>query len=93
MLYASDIAPPVLQGCPTDMVAETETDDYIAKVSWVPPIAIDNSGFLPMVTPVPAVVPPVAIPIGTTHIKYIAEDGSRNKAHCSFSVYVKGFSL
>lgn len=79
--------------CPDDLNVSTDTDENTATVLWEVPVAIDNSGLLPVVDVTPAVVPPASLPIGTTYITYVAEDVSKNKAKCKFKVTVSGESL
>ena len=85
----SDVTPPQVI-CPANINIATDPDKDSAQVSWNIPVALDNSGFRPTVSVLPALVPPAALPIGNTTVYYIAEDSSKNKAKCSFSVTVKG---
>ncbi len=85
----SDVTAPVID-CPPDVVAEADWDADNTEVTWSVPVAVDNSPYLPLVSVVPAVVPPTIMPIGVTEVTYVAEDGNRNKAKCSFDVEVRG---
>ena len=65
-------------------------DDNAVEVNWQVPLALDNSGLIPIMTVVPAVEPPKRFPIGLTLVKYIAEDLSGNREKCKCSVVIKG---
>ena len=84
-----DVTPPQII-CPDNVHVGTDPDRDSTEVKWNVPIALDNSGYLPTVSVIPALVPPASLPIGNTTIYYTAEDTSKNKAKCSFSVSVKG---
>ncbi|XP_076346234.1 sushi, von Willebrand factor type A, EGF and pentraxin domain-containing protein 1-like isoform X1 [Tachypleus tridentatus] len=58
-------------------------------VTWNVPHGIDNSGEIPSVSVLPAVIPPRRFAIGTATITYTAEDRSHNTASCSFMVTVR----
>ena len=89
-VYFIDDTPPVIH-CPRDKMLETDVNEATATVSWKVPDAIDNSVTgLPDVSVIPAMVPPVLLPIGTTHITYVAEDDSKNTKKCRFRVTVRG---
>jgi len=79
--------------CPASIEAETAKDESVGHVEWRVPAAVDNSGFQPTVTVIPALVPPVLLPIGNNSITYTAEDGNKNKARCTFIIIVTGLSL
>ena len=51
---------------------------------------MDNSGYVPILSSIPAVMPPSSFLLGTTKVTYIAEDLNQNKADCQFYVNVKG---
>lgn len=89
-----DVTPPEIT-CPGDIEAVAEPDDNTAKVMWYLPSMRDNSGELPTLTVIPAMIPPVMLPISRTLITYVAEDMTGNKANCTFTVTVIGtpFSL
>ena len=89
MCASVDVTKPVIV-CPASAVVETAKDESVGHVQWTVPAAVDNSGFQPTVTVVPALVPPVLLPIGDNTITYTAEDGNKNKARCSFTITVRG---
>jgi len=85
----ADITAPVIV-CPASIEAETAKDESVGHVEWRVPAAVDNSGFQPTVTVIPALVPPVLLPIGNHTITYTAEDSNKNKARCTFAITVRG---
>ena len=86
-----DVTAPVIV-CPSSVEAETSRDESVGRVDWRVPAAVDNSGFQPTVTVIPALVPPVLLPIGNHTVTYTAEDGNKNKARCTFTITVRGLS-
>ena len=54
------------------------------------PLAVDNSGYVPSMTSIPAVLPPARFPVGTHKVTYIAADLKGNEAQCHFYISVKG---
>ena len=76
--------------CPYDVDTVTDPNENTASVHWEVPLAVDNSGYVPILTSVPAVIPPSEFPMGTTKVMYIAEDLNKNKADCYFLIKVKG---
>ena len=85
----TDVMPPTIK-CPDDITMIADDGEGTAEVTWDIPVAVDNSGFIPTVTVIPAVVPPTRIPIGPTEISYSAEDTFSNTASCTFNVIVQG---
>ncbi|XP_052257236.1 sushi, von Willebrand factor type A, EGF and pentraxin domain-containing protein 1-like isoform X1 [Dreissena polymorpha] len=83
-----DTAPPFII-CPNNIEADCDLNENTATVSSQVPLAVDNSGYLPILTSHPAVMPPEKFPIGTTQVTYIAEDLNKNKAECHFYIVVK----
>ncbi|XP_013383226.1 sushi, von Willebrand factor type A, EGF and pentraxin domain-containing protein 1 [Lingula anatina] len=75
--------------CPDDITVVADDHENTAEVTWEVPVAIDNSGYVPTVTVVPAVVPPRKFQIGRTKVTYHAEDLNKNRAKCSFVITVK----
>ncbi|XP_060574827.1 LOW QUALITY PROTEIN: sushi, von Willebrand factor type A, EGF and pentraxin domain-containing protein 1-like [Ruditapes philippinarum] len=83
-----DTAAPFIM-CPYNIEAETDLNENTATVSWQVPLAVDNSGYVPILSSIPAVMPPERFPIGTTKVTYMAEDLNKNKADCHFYIIVK----
>lgn len=76
--------------CPMDITVDSDEDENNARVSWEIPFTMDNSGYLPTLTSIPALIPPKRIPIGKTTVTYVAEDNNGNKARCHFHIRVRG---
>ena len=87
-LFLDTTAPFIM--CPYDIDTVTNPNENKASVQWEVPLAVDNSGYVPILTSVPAVIPPAEFPMGTTKVTYIAEDLNKNKADCFFLVQVMG---
>lgn len=68
----------------------TDDDEDTGEAIWNIPIAVDNSGYIPVVTSFPEVLPPKLFPIGENVVTYSAEDLSKNRAECNFTVTVIG---
>ena len=85
----ADETPPFIQ-CPNSIEVKANPENDTTEVKWQVPVAIDNSGFIPVLTSDPAVVPPADFPIGVTMVTYRAEDLSQNVAKCKFAVKVIG---
>jgi len=72
------------------MEVETAHDESVGRVDWRVPAAVDNSGYQPSVSVIPALQPPVMLPIGHHTVTYTAEDSNKNKARCTFTITVTG---
>ncbi|XP_071959490.1 uncharacterized protein [Antedon mediterranea] len=82
-----DVEAPVIDSCPEDMIAFAEVGDAYANVSWVEPIAMDNSGTLDFEADKDV---NSGFPIGSTIVTYTASDESGNQEICSFNLTVFG---
>ncbi|XP_076439986.1 sushi, von Willebrand factor type A, EGF and pentraxin domain-containing protein 1-like isoform X2 [Babylonia areolata] len=82
-----DETPPFIQ-CPENIEINADPENVTTEVTWAVPVAVDNSGFIPVLTSDPAVVPPAHFPIGFTVVTYRAEDLSENVAKCKFYILV-----
>ncbi|KAK7100185.1 sushi, von Willebrand factor type A, EGF and pentraxin domain-containing protein 1-like isoform X2 [Littorina saxatilis] len=82
-----DKTPPYIQ-CPDNIEISANPDNETTEVTWAVPVAVDNSGFIPVLTSDPAVVPPAHFPLGLTVVTYRAEDLSENVARCKFFVLI-----
>ncbi|XP_033097160.1 mucin-12-like [Anneissia japonica] len=80
-----DIDPPVITGCPSDVVVTASLGETSTAVTWTPPTASDNSG-TPVV--VPSHNPGDTFEAGSTAVIYTAIDSSGNHDTCSFTVNV-----
>ena len=87
----ADETPPVII-CPLDQTIIADRGENNALVTWKVPIAIDNSRYYTSVTPIPALIPPARLPIGSTVMTYTAADNNQNKAKCTFTITVLGKS-
>ena len=88
-MYYSDTTAPFIM-CPYHIDTVTDPNENTATVQWEVPLAVDNSGYVPILTSVPAVIPPSEFPMGATKVTYIAEDLNKNEAVCYFMVKVMG---
>ncbi|XP_074641309.1 sushi, von Willebrand factor type A, EGF and pentraxin domain-containing protein 1-like [Tubulanus polymorphus] len=82
-----DTTPPIIQ-CPKNIITFTDDNENDALVTWDLPDPWDNSGKIPSLRVIPAVLPPHRFPIGTNMVKYITKDSSKNKVSCHFDVIV-----
>ncbi|XP_054752963.2 adhesion G-protein coupled receptor G4-like [Lytechinus pictus] len=85
-ITVEDVEPPTIQGCPDDMFVPTDPGRAMAQVSWVDPIAIDNSGQVDLAT---KAIPGTYYGIGSFTIAYTATDSAGNEATCSFSIMIE----
>ncbi|XP_052833673.1 sushi, von Willebrand factor type A, EGF and pentraxin domain-containing protein 1 [Octopus bimaculoides] len=83
-----DTSPPQIF-CPDNIDVEADENSHMTNVTWVLPLAYDNSGLVPSITTIPAVQPPARFPIGVTLVTYIAQDANKNRQECKFNVTVK----
>ncbi|MBL7817108.1 MAG: HYR domain-containing protein [Saprospiraceae bacterium] len=81
----TDVTPPVLINCPTNINLTTTGTTAIA--SWTAPTATDNCS-TPSVTRTVGLASGSAFPLGTTTVTYMAMDANNNMATCSFTVTV-----
>ncbi|KAJ8305662.1 hypothetical protein KUTeg_016207 [Tegillarca granosa] len=88
MSTCKDTTPPFFILCPPDLEIVCDDDDNTAEAQWEKPVAVDNSGVLPIITVNPAVEPPSRFPIGSNLVKYTARDSENNTAVCSFNIVV-----
>ena len=80
-----DDTPPVITGCPTDIVVSAN-GSCEAIVNWTPPNATDNC--TAPITPVSSLSSGDTFGLGTTTVTYTATDDAGNSAICSFDVTV-----
>lgn len=81
-----DVEPPTITGCSDDMSVPTDPGRAMAQVSWIDPVAIDNSGQVDLVT---KALPGTYYGIGSFTIVYTATDLAGNEATCSFSIMIE----
>ena len=83
----TDETPPSFNGtCPGNMVLYATECSSRALVTWIEPIATDNSG--DMSISYPGIRPPVNLSIGLYDVMYSAIDSSGNGENCTFIVQV-----
>ncbi len=80
-----DITPPVISGCPTNIIVDNDAGICGAAVTWTPPTATDNCSTVTMTS---MYNPGDTLPVGTTTVTYTAMDVAGNSASCSFDVTV-----
>ncbi|XP_030831233.1 mucin-17 isoform X5 [Strongylocentrotus purpuratus] len=80
-----DLSPPVINGCPETQVVSALQGSTSAQVTWTPPTATDNSGF---VTITGDSTPGSSFPVGTSTVRYEARDQSGLVTSCTFQVLV-----
>ena len=85
-ITVEDREPPMVTGCPDDIVVSNDPGACSAVVSWEPPTFTDNCEILNIDSkPNPGSL----FPIGTTNVVYEAIDASGNITSCTFTVTVE----
>ena len=79
-----DTIPPVVNGCPDSINMVIPFGLTTVNVTWIEPIATDNSGMIPTVNQ--SHQPGDSFPVGTTQVSYIFTDLAGNEVTCSFTV-------
>ena len=82
-----DTEPPTIFNCPQSTTYEVGIGVPSRSVSWIEPIATDNSGGQPTV--VRSHQPGSTFNVGTTQVTYTFTDQSQNSATCTFAVIGK----
>eukprot|EP00057_Strongylocentrotus_purpuratus_P028659 XP_011683133.1 PREDICTED: uncharacterized protein LOC578978 isoform X8 [Strongylocentrotus purpuratus] len=81
---ASDNTPPMISGCPGDIIATAGISSNTV-VTWEEPIAFDDSGSVSVTR---NLAPGSSFPVGTTEVIYTFTDESGNTNFCAFDVTV-----
>ena len=81
-----DTIPPVISNCPDTIEITIQIGMSSMVVSWIEPIATDNSGITPTVTQ--SHQPGDSFPVGTTQVSYSFTDLTENEATCSFKIAI-----
>ncbi|XP_030843383.1 uncharacterized protein LOC115924739 [Strongylocentrotus purpuratus] len=76
---------PILTGCPTDIVANTSPGTSTMMVSWLAPVASDNSDSATLTVNLPL---GSSFVIGSTEVTYTATNPTGNFVTCSFDIIV-----
>ena len=79
---------PVFTYCPNDILVKASSTEDSKQVSWQEPVREDNSGKVVLVYQSHKNPDTFARDM-TTVVKYVVEDGVRNKATCEFFVKVE----
>jgi hypothetical protein len=79
-----DVTPPVITGCPGNIMKNVDPGQCGAIVNWNPPTVIDNCN----ATVVASHTSGDFFPVGMTVVSYVATDASGNASTCSFTVTV-----
>ena len=79
-----DTTPPVIVGCPSDMIITILPGALTGVASWTQPIAIDDSNMQPAVEK--SHQPAALFPVGDTKVSYVFSDSAGNQAECTFTV-------
>ena len=80
---------PVISGCPSNIVVNTDNGVCGALVNWTVPSYTDNCGASMTFTHTPGTL----FPVGTTTVTYTVTDGAGNVSICSFTVTVNDTEL
>ena len=91
MFYTGDTVPPVIHGCPEDILSHCEVGESMISVSWEIPSASDDRGRVILLYS--SHVPGQGFPVGLTNVTYIYADDSYNIAYCNFSIAVEESKL
>ncbi len=85
---SSDIVPPQIFNCPSDIRATTPPGTNTIIVSWIEPTAEDDSGSVYFLGRSHA--PYTSFNIGLTTVTYTFADEAGNIASCTFNIIVSG---
>ena len=86
-----DNIPPVIRGCPDDIIDTgilNGENTQVATVTWIEPVATDNSGGI--VTVDSTYAPGDTFPVGVTNVRYTFTDPYGNSNFCRFTITVTG---
>ncbi|HPI06151.1 MAG TPA: HYR domain-containing protein [Saprospiraceae bacterium] len=78
----SENIPPVITGCPDNIMIELPSDKCDSLVTWDPPTAEDNCGAVTIISD----LDPGVFPAGTTTVTYTVLDDAGNSSICTFNV-------
>lgn len=86
-IYGIDVTPPVIEGCPDDIIVLSEPGECGAVVNWIEPTTTDNCTSAG-ITQIQGLANGSVFPVGETIIEYISTDIAGNPTSCSFKVTV-----
>ena len=81
-----DTTPPVVDRCPDSFILNQQPGSPSRVVTWIEPIAVDDSGVAPRV--IQSHFSGDEFSLGTTEVTYSFVDDSQNVATCSFSITI-----
>ncbi|KAJ8041487.1 Hyalin [Holothuria leucospilota] len=84
----SDVTPPVVENCPSEVGKIINTGESNSPVSWTMPQVSDNSGSFTMNDDAPA--PGDSFQVGETLVVYVYSDAANNSATCEITVTLIG---
>jgi gliding motility-associated-like protein len=79
----TETVPPIILGCPADIIILLTSGDCSTTAFWTPPQATDNCGLQSLVA---SHLPGNTFQAGTTTVTYTATDLAGNSSICSFNV-------
>ncbi|XP_072013682.1 uncharacterized protein [Amphiura filiformis] len=83
---AVDFDPPVITNCPESSMYSVPIGTSSRIVSWIEPIAVDNSGGQPLVSQ--SHQSGQSFPVGSSQVEYRFTDNAGNTATCAFVITV-----
>ena len=86
VVTTADVTPPVIQDCPQPLTYTIPVGTTTRVVSWLEPIATDDSGIPP--TRGRSHRPGDTFSIGSTEVMYTFTDQAGNTAMCSFLITI-----
>ncbi|XP_072037686.1 uncharacterized protein [Amphiura filiformis] len=81
-----DQEPPVITGCPSDILITIPPGDLTGSASWIEPRATDDSNRPPVI--IRSHQPGALFPLGDSVVSYLFSDSAGNRAECTFTVAV-----
>ena len=79
---------PTISHCPKSIVDSTGNGTTTMNITWIAPVASDNSGFVTLTS---SHDPSTLFSVGTTEVNYTAVDRAGNMAQvCAFNVTING---
>ncbi|XP_071826140.1 hyalin-like isoform X5 [Apostichopus japonicus] len=82
-----DVTPPVVAGCPSDVVVTVPFLSTSGIANWVEPTAEDLSGTVTLSSQ--NAMPGDSFDVGVTSVTYVFSDAANNRADCTFLVTVQ----
>jgi gliding motility-associated-like protein len=89
-ITVTDNEAPIISGCPSNIVANTDLGECGAETTWIAPTFTDNCAGASMIA---SHNPGDFFPVGTTTVTYTVTDAAGNVTVCSFTVTVNDNEL